>query len=328
MPTLGDFVHTQFILKIPKPTASFVGKTVIVTGANGGLGKETVKHIIRLGVSKVIFGCRSQSRGKKAKSEIEGLLKCSDTIIEVWEVDLESPSSIKNFVDRANTLPRLDVVINNAGMQTLRFSVVYGTERTLAVNFIGTFLLAVQLIPKLRETAREYRVTPHMTFLSSALYDVAKYPEKHGDDIFAWFRDKSHVNPINQYNLSKLLQLYATIRLSAMVGIANSTEPNPIVINSLDPCFCKTGLPGELKGALRIFVRIFEAIAARTAEEGARLVVQAAAAGRETHGLYMRAGVVQKYAPNVLDNDKATYVWELLCKKLEELQPGVLRSLD
>lgn len=59
MPSLGDFIHTQFLLKIPKPTASFAGKTVIVTGANGGLGKEIVKHIIRLGADKIIFGCRS-----------------------------------------------------------------------------------------------------------------------------------------------------------------------------------------------------------------------------------------------------------------------------
>jgi hypothetical protein len=51
---------------------------------------------------------------------------------------------------------------------------VYNTERSLAVNVIGTFLLAVQLIPKLRETARAYKTTPHMTFVTSALYDVAR----------------------------------------------------------------------------------------------------------------------------------------------------------
>ncbi len=66
------------------------------------------------------------------------------------------------------------------------------------MNNIGTFLLALQLIPKLKETARTFGVTPHMTFVASALYDVAKYPENHGEDIFAWFRDESHVNAMNQ----------------------------------------------------------------------------------------------------------------------------------
>lgn len=198
MPSFGDFVHTQFLLKIPAPTASFSSKTVIVTGANGGLGKEIAKHIIRLGASRVILGCRSRTRGNQAKAEIEALMNCDPAIVEVWELDLDSPASIKNFVDQANALPRLDVLINNAGIHAASFKIVYDTEHTIAVNSIGTFLLALQLIPKLKETARKFGVTPHMTIVTSALYDVAKYPENHGDDIFAWFRDESHVNPMNQ----------------------------------------------------------------------------------------------------------------------------------
>ncbi len=109
---------------------------------------------------------------------------------------------------------------------------------------------------------------------------------------------------------------------------ADTADPNPIVINSVDPCFCKTGISGELSGGPRVFFKIFELIAARPAEEGARLVVQAASAGRQTHGLYMRAGAVQEYAPIARDDERATYVWELLCKKLEALQPGILQSLQ
>lgn len=198
MPSLSDFLHTQFILDIPKPSASFTSKTVVITGANGGLGKETAKHIIRLGASRVIFGCRSLARGNEAKLEIETLLKCSPDTIEVWDLDLESPSSIKNFVDRANTLHRLDSFISNAGISSVGFKVVYDTERTLAVNDIGTFLLALQLIPKLKKTANEYSTTPHMTIVTSALYDVAKYPEEHSGDIFTWFKNESHVNKMNQ----------------------------------------------------------------------------------------------------------------------------------
>jgi retinol dehydrogenase-12 len=198
MPSFGNFLHTQFILKIPKPTTSFATKTVIITGASSGLGKEAAKHIVRLGASKVILGCRNVSKGTKTKHEIESSLRCSLDIIEVWEVDIESPSSVKGFVDRANKLPRLDVLINNAGMQSIKFQVAYGTERTVAVNVIGTFLLALQLLPKLKETAKEYGVVPHMTFVGSALYDVAKYPEKHGDDIFAWLGDETHLNMMNQ----------------------------------------------------------------------------------------------------------------------------------
>lgn len=198
MPSFGNFIHTQFILTIPKPTTSFTSQTVIITGASSGLGKEAARHIVRLGASKVILGCRNTSKGDKAKLEIESSLGCSPGIIEVWEVDIESPPSVKGFVDKVNRLPRLDVLINNAGIQTTMFQVAYDTERTVAVNVVGTFLLALQLVPKLKETAKVYGVTPRMTFVGSALYDMAKYPEKHGDDIFAWLSDKTHVNMMDQ----------------------------------------------------------------------------------------------------------------------------------
>lgn len=171
---------------------------MIVTGGNRGLGKKTVKHVVSLGSSKVIIGCRNETHDLETKREIESITQCSPSTLEVWGLDIESPASIGRFAERANQLSRLDVLINNAGISAFNFKVVYDTERTLAVNSIGTFLLALQLISKLKETARMYEVTPVMTTVASALYDVAKYPEQHGDDIFTWYKDPSHVNKFNQ----------------------------------------------------------------------------------------------------------------------------------
>ncbi len=199
----NSFLHAQYFLKIPHPTSSFASKTVIITGANGGLGKETARHIVRLGASKVILACRSLPNGETTKREIETALECptSGRVLEVWELDLESPASIKAFVDRATALERLDVVVNNAGIHSMGsggFRVVNGTERSLAVNTIGTFLLAFQLVPKMRETARRYGTTPVMTTVSSALYEDAKYPEGCGRDVFAWFKEEGNVDKMKQ----------------------------------------------------------------------------------------------------------------------------------
>jgi hypothetical protein len=101
MPTFGDFLYTQLILRIPKPSTSFASKTVIITGASSGLGKEAAKHIICLGAEKLILGCRSISKGNKAKAEIESVTGCNPNTIEVWQVDIESPISVKDFVARA-----------------------------------------------------------------------------------------------------------------------------------------------------------------------------------------------------------------------------------
>jgi retinol dehydrogenase-12 len=138
----------------------------------------------------------------------------------------------------------------------------------------------------------------------------------------------------NRYNLSKLLLLYAIIKLASIIDpITNdkSRDSTPIVINSLDPCFCKTGLAGELTGVYKAVFKSFEFLFARPAEEGSRLVVTAASAGRETHGGYMRAGVLQAYAPFITSEDgvkKSEYVWELLSRKLEQLQPGILANVN
>jgi retinol dehydrogenase-12 len=89
-------------------------------------------------------------------------------------------------------------LINNAGIYASKFEVVNGTEKSIAVNVIGTFLLSFLLLPKLRETATKYDSTPHMTFVNSAMHSIAKYPEGYHGDIFAWLADKKHVNMNNQ----------------------------------------------------------------------------------------------------------------------------------
>lgn len=105
-----------------------------------------------------------------------------------------------------------------------------------------------------------------------------------------------------------------------------TTNPHPIVINAMDPMFCKSDLGREITGAVKVLEGIFRALTARTTEEGSRLVVQAASAGRETHGLYMRTGVVEEYAAIAKDEERATYVWDTLCKRLEKLQPVYWRT--
>jgi len=195
--SFGGFIRTQLITKIPQPTASFSSKTVIVTGGNAGLGLEAVKHIIALGASKVILGCRSLSKGKAVKLALESSLKCDTEILEVWQIDLASYASVQAFAARAMKLARLDVLINNAGILLDKFEIAGGTEQHITVHVISPVLLSLLVLPKLRQTAQEYSITPHLTFVSSALYSTAKFP-KHHEDIFAWLSNKSNVNMMNQ----------------------------------------------------------------------------------------------------------------------------------
>lgn len=71
MSSFPAFLKSQLIYTPKYPTASFQGRTVIVTGANTGLGQEAARHFVRLGASTLIIACRTVSKGEAAKKDIE-----------------------------------------------------------------------------------------------------------------------------------------------------------------------------------------------------------------------------------------------------------------
>lgn len=108
------FLYSQLFITPTYPRTSCANKTIIVTGANVGLGKEAARHFVRLGAAKVILACRSVEKGEAAKKEIEAGEK-REGVVEVWSLDLQSFDSVKEFAKRAEGLERLDAVVENAG---------------------------------------------------------------------------------------------------------------------------------------------------------------------------------------------------------------------
>jgi NAD(P)-dependent dehydrogenase (short-subunit alcohol dehydrogenase family) len=109
-------------LHTTRPTASFKGKTVIVTGSNVGLGLEASRWIVRLGASQVILACRNVEKGKAAAKDIQATTSCSSGSLQVWHLDISSYVSVQAFTDRVKAeLPRLDVLLGDAGVGTNKF---------------------------------------------------------------------------------------------------------------------------------------------------------------------------------------------------------------
>lgn len=132
--------HTQVALKPPVPTADFSGKTIIVTGANVGLGKEASKLFIRLNASKVILAVRSIKKPEAAKAEIEAQTKRTG-VVEVYKLDYSSYASVKAFAARVAELERVDIAVLNTGVATEQFEISEYNENTLTVNVISIALL-------------------------------------------------------------------------------------------------------------------------------------------------------------------------------------------
>jgi NAD(P)-dependent dehydrogenase (short-subunit alcohol dehydrogenase family) len=168
----------SLFMKIPYPTTSFAQQTVIITGSNVGLGLEVARHIARLGAVKVILAVRNTKSGEDAAANIVETAKSKSDSVEVWPLDLSSYDSIKAFATRANSLDRLDAVLQNAGVASNNFSQTKdGEELAIGVNTIGAVLLGLLVLPKLRASAKKYNTRGHLAFVGSDAYLFAQFKE-------------------------------------------------------------------------------------------------------------------------------------------------------
>ena len=184
---LLQFFYSQLFVTPPYPTHDFTGQTVIVTGSNTGLGLEAARHFARLNCARLILAVRTRAKGEKAKESILASTKRTADCVEVWDLDLSSTASVKAFAARAQQLDRLDVLVENAGVLSSEkfIATAEGNELGVQTNVISTFLLALLLLPKMRETAHKFSSLPHLVIVTSEVHHLAAFKEKEKDDIYA-----------------------------------------------------------------------------------------------------------------------------------------------
>lgn len=142
-------------------------RTYIVTGANSGLGLEAARHLVNAGAKRVILAVRNPSAGYRAKDDIETSTG-KNGVAEVWPLDLASYDSVKAFAQRATTeLDRIDAVIENAGVALSQRMEAEGHAVPVTVNVLSTVLLAMLILPKLRDSAQRYGIMPRLVFVTS-----------------------------------------------------------------------------------------------------------------------------------------------------------------
>jgi len=127
------------------------GKVVLITGATSGLGLAAADGFARLGAT-VWLAVRNRERGKDARETIFEHLGEAD--VHLGLCDISRLDSVREFAERFTTeAPRLDVLVNNAGVLTQERELsADGIELTLATNVIGPFLLTQLLIPMLERS--------------------------------------------------------------------------------------------------------------------------------------------------------------------------------
>lgn len=182
-------------------TERIPGRTVIVTGATSGIGKETAKELAHRG-ARVILACRNMPLCEEVRQHITEVTYNKN--VQCQKLDLASMKSIRAFADAINSNEkRVDILINNAGvMESGRTVTLNGFETHLGINYLGPFLLTNLLLDKLKASA------------PSRIINVIGLGYNRESLDFRDFNQETHYNSDVAYKRSKLALAMFTHDLS------------------------------------------------------------------------------------------------------------------
>ncbi|KAH7369243.1 hypothetical protein B0T11DRAFT_278473 [Plectosphaerella cucumerina] len=282
----GIFMTSQFHTKpeLPPKTTNLAGQTGIITGSNTGLGFTCADMLLGFGLTHLILGVRTKSKGEAAAKQLRDKHKSPGITIDVFLLDLESYDSIQAFSHQCAALPRIDFAILNAGATEDTFKIVKATghERLIQVNFLSTMLLATLLLPTLKSKSPPGR-PGRLTIVSSGLSLHAKFPQHAARRIIPAFDVEKDFDVMDQYSTSKLLiHLY-------LDELVQHVDAHDVVVNCVDPGLVKgTELHRELGKVSHFVMSVMKSLSGRSLEVGASTYVDAAVVkGEETHGCFL-----------------------------------------
>ncbi len=203
------------------------GKIFVVTGANSGIGFEATKAF-SMKNAKVIMGCRNLEKAEQAKQAILKCYKKAD--LEIILLDLMDFASINAFANEViNKYPKLDVLLNNAGIMTVPYgATVNGLEKQIGVNHFGHFYLTMKLLPLLNKTP------------NSRIVNIASIAHRFGSlkpATFIYDKNKKY-HKSAAYAQSKLANLLFTYKLATLLKEQGSN----ITVVAAHPGITKTNL--------------------------------------------------------------------------------------
>tara|TARA_B100000927_G_scaffold251659_1_gene216566 strand:+ start:316 stop:1155 length:840 start_codon:yes stop_codon:yes gene_type:complete len=208
-----------------------MSKIAIITGANKGIGLAVAKDLIAKNY-QVILACRDTAKGKMAEQHLGANAK-------FLKLDLSQPSSINQFVNQINSdYSEIDVLYNNAGLIYQDFELTEeGYESMIAVNYFGSFRLALMLLENLhRRSGRIIQVTSLSMYLARAF----NLSGLHSNESFS---------PSSRYNFTNLLRSMFAIELenklkktsisvaTAHPGITKSRQSRPYDVKKIKKSF-------------------------------------------------------------------------------------------
>jgi len=279
------------------PVPSMEGKTVIVTGGNSGIGKATAIALAGAG-ARVVITARDRVRGDVAVTDIAAA--SGSDAVELVVFDLADLSSVRGgAADLLERCPRIDVLVNNAGLILSERSLsADGYEATFAINHLGPFLLTDLLRQRLIDSAPSRIVN-----VASTAHNFARRGMVF-DDLMA---ERSY-KQMEVYGRTKLANILFTTEL------ADRLSGTGVTANSLHPGSVATGYArdGDTTGFLAWGVKVYAPFSL-TPEQGARTSVYLASSPdvEGVTGKYFAKSRQKTPSAHARDREAAARLWEI-----------------
>eukprot|EP00062_Callorhinchus_milii_P021490 gi/632978261/ref/XP_007905810.1/ PREDICTED: retinol dehydrogenase 12-like isoform X1 [Callorhinchus milii] len=272
------------------------GKTVLLTGGNTGIGKETARDLAKRG-ARIIIACRDMEKGTAAVKEL--VEDSGNESIIVKKLDLADTKSIREFAAQINDgEEQINILINNAGVMMCPYSkTADGFEMQFGVNHLGHFLLTYLLLDLVKRSS------------PARIINVSSTAHKMGSINFKDLNSEQSYSSIKAYGQSKLANILFTKEL------AKKLEGTGVTVYSLHPGAVRTELGRHLNVVIRASFKLFHFFT-KSPTEGAQTSIYCAVAPElETKTGQYYSDCAQVDCSRAASNEEtAKKLWDVSCK--------------
>jgi retinol dehydrogenase 12 len=275
------------------------GKTVVITGANTGIGFAAARALAFRGAHTVMVS-RNETRGRAAEATLRNEIK--DAQIDVLWADFQRFDEVRRLGETLRArCPRIDVLINNAGLiLSERVLTPDGLECMLQVNHLSVFLLTNLLLDRM------------VTSAPARIVNVASEAHRSGGPIdFDDLQSERSFRPFAVYGRTKLMNILFTREL------ARRLDHSGVSANSLHPGVVRTGFgqDGDTRAWLKIGLGVLRPFMVSPVQ-GAKTILHLACSENvsQISGMYFARSKPKTPAPFATDDRAARRLWDVSAK--------------
>ncbi|UJR11397.1 hypothetical protein I4U23_015577 [Adineta vaga] len=292
-------------------TKDLNGKTYLITGSAGGIGKETALELAKRGAKVVLF-----ARPSNLQETINDVKKVARDakLVSGYPIDLADLRSIKIGIEQYKKVEgenaSITALINNAGVMALPYARTKdGFEMQMGTNHFGHFYLTQLLLPQLLKS--KSRVV-NVSSLAHVMWKVPCTPDTYAEQF-----NKQTYKPWNAYSLSKTANIYFTHELHRRFHAQGLTA------YVLHPGGVNTGLARHI-ALSSVLIAPFRLLLFKTQLEGAQTNLYCAVSDDVVSGKYYSdCQELELGNPYANDSDRAREWWEysekIVAEKIKEL---------